>query len=206
MDGLALKHQNKRKRLARRKILYERPANQNRTEDGTLIIDMDKIRLEAEKGAYAKTRDARKERYQVDEKFAASQECGHSIGRLAKQLKWDSETAMRRIGAGFRFAEIVTEYNKDILGAPNPNPRAMDMNKIGGLSTREMTAEHIRTLTSNYMRLIGALEMASLGGIGKMQLFRILSLACVEDADTDNWGDRQVGALILGLDSIAAAI
>lgn len=198
----------KRKKRGKRRVLYERPAG---LPSNVRIIDMEAERAKQELAAFEETKRQRMLTHGLngddtaDVKFAGSQECGHSIGRLARQLKWDRETAASRIGAGFRFAEIVVEYNKDVLGAPNPNPKAMDMNRIGGKSTREIGQDRVKSLTNDYMRLIGALEMAAIDGrAGKMHLFRIMSLACIEDIGCENWPDRQVSDLIRALDAVAA--
>lgn len=192
----------KRKKRNRRRVLYERPPG---LPSNVRLIDLEAERMKADLSAFNETKARRMEHHGVDDKFAASQECGHSIGRLARQRKWDRELSAQRIGAGFRFAEIVVEYNKDVLGAPNPNPRAMDMNRIGGLSTRDVSKERARQLTNDYMRLTQTLQMATLDGMsGRMHLFRLLSLACIEDAPTENWPEKQIMELEKALDAVAA--
>lgn len=169
-------------------------------QGGRRVIDMEAERTRMQLAAFDATKARRMEQHGVDEQFAKSQECGHSIGRLSRQLKWSNETAARRIAAGFRFAEIVTEYNKDVLGAPNPNPPAMDMNRVGGFSTREITKDRIKSLTNDYMRLIGALDMVG----PRHHLFNVMRIACIEDSGTENWGEKQLVDLIKALDAVAA--
>lgn len=190
-----MKAQNRRRR--KRKIIYERPPSE---PFGMRVIDMQSEKAARERAAFDETKARRMIQHEVDEHFAKTQECGHSIGRLARQLKWNNETAARRIAAGFRFAEVVCEYNKDVLGAPNPNPPAMDMNRIGGKSTRDVTQERIKSLTNDYMRLIGALDMVG----PRQHLFNVMRIACVEDAGCENWGDKQVVDLVKALDAVAA--
>jgi len=215
-----LKPQNKRKRLARRNILYERPTNQNRTEDGRRIIDLDQLRFAAEANAFKQTKEQRMRMYGLDErsqsdvKFAGDQECGHSVGRLLRHLAKhgyfgrDKETidltVMRLNAASIRYSEIMVAYNKDILGVRTTIP-AMDMNRVGGQSTRQVSKQEIDAITANYTRLMGALEMACKGKLSKAEMFRIMRLACLEDAITDNWPDRQIQHLVVGLDAVAAA-
>lgn len=192
-----MKAQNIKKRRKRLKVVtFER---ETKADDGRAIVDLASERDARERAAFDETKVSRMERYQVDEKFAKSQECGHVIGRLSRQLKWDSETSSRRIGAGFRFAEIVTEYRKDVLNSPNPNPPAMDMNKIGGLSTREITEDRVKRLAKEFM----AIHMA-LGNAGPAAyLFRLLDMTCIEDVDTSNWSLAQTRDLINALDAVA---
>lgn len=194
-----MKPQN-RKRRKRRKVLYERPPEPL----GLRTIDLTYEREVRERAAFDETKARRMLQHDVDEKFAKSQECGHSIGRLARQLKWDNETAARRIAAGFRFAEVVTEYNKDVLGAPNPNPPAMDMNRIGGMSTREIDKRQIDRVTTAYMAIRGALGFNSKDGTNDAtRMYRVMIQACIEDMDTSNWPDRQIRDLLKALDAVA---
>ena len=188
-----MKAQNRKRRRKVKTIVYPQ-------QDGRRIIDIYAEKAFRERAAFDETKARRMIQHAVDENFAKSQECGHSIGRLSRQLKWSNEVASRRISAGFKFAEIVTEYNKDVLGAPNPNPPAMDMNRIGGMSTREITGDRIKSLTNNYMRLVMALDMAG----PRWRLMNIMRLACIEDCPTENWGDKQVVDLVKGLDAVAA--
>lgn len=170
-----------------------------REEDGRRIIDLHAEKASRERAAFDETKERRMVMHHVDDKFARSQECGHVIGRLARQLKWNDEVAGRRIAAGFKFAEIITEYRKDVLASPNPNPAAMDMNKIGGLSTREVNAERIKRLSNDYMAIFGALGQAGPASY----LFRLLDMTCNEDATTDNWPPHQIRDLIKALDAVA---
>ena len=190
----------KRKRRKKIRTITFPPKEQG----GRRVIDMEAERTCMQLAAFDATKARRMEQHGVDEQFAKSQECGHSIGRLSRQLKWSNETAARRIAAGFRFAEIVTEYNKDVLGAPNPNPPAMDMNRVGGFSTREITKDHVKNLTNKYVALRGALGFNSdNGGAQACMMYRVLTMTCIEDADTSNWPERQLRDLLKGLDLVA---
>lgn len=157
-----------------------------------------------ERAAYGETVERRMSHHGVPEYFAKSQECGHGVGRLMKKICKNDEDgqllAADRIAAAFRFQEIVVEYGKDVLGSPSPNPRAIDMNAVGGLSTREIDEDRVKRLTNDYMRLRGALGM-----VGEPhRMWRVMMLACVEDADLTNWPAPQVKDLVKGLDAVHA--
>lgn len=192
-----MKPHNRRKKKLRVVRFDPKP----KTEDGREVIDLQAEKAARERAAFDETKERRMRQHQVDEKFARSQECGHAVGRLARQMGWKDEVATRRIGAGFRFAEIVTEYNKDVIGAPSPNPRAMDMNKIGGYSTREITQDRVKRLTSDYMTLRQAIAMGTKDG---SRAYRLLMLACVEENSCDNWPEKQVVDFVKALDAVAA--
>ena len=188
-----------RKRRRLRVVKFDQPRESN----GLRIINMLADKEARERADFEETRLRRIKQFnlQSDPDFAAKQECGHPVGRLARQLQWSDETATRRIAAGFRFADVVTAYNKDVLGAPNGNPQAMDMTKVGGLSTREITQERIQSLKAAHTAIMDALATTG----RKWELLRVLTLACVEDCPTENWNSKQVYDLVKALDTIASA-
>lgn len=191
-----MKAQNRKKRKRIRTVVIP-----PKFTDGRRVIDADAARRGLELSAFKETVERRMTQDNVPESVAKSQEHGHVIGRLAEQLRWDKELAGQRIAAGFRFSEVVTEYRKDVLGSPNPNPPAMDMNRIGGFSTRGVSQERAKSLTNDFMAIHQALGQAGRASY----LFRLLDMVCVEDAPTENWPDGQIRDLEKALDAVSSA-
>jgi hypothetical protein len=208
-DGATrMKARNKSQRRRSRTVYFP---PKPKTEDGTPLIDRQAEAAELERAAYDQTKERRMTMHQVDDKFARSQECGHSIGRLLYALGdagWfgrDKESQRQKIGeliaASVVYEEVHTAWLK-IKGVPSPNPRAMDMNRIGGFSTDDLSQEQIDRINNRYMKMIGS---GALGGMDKPGTYYVglLRSAIMEDSELGNWHDPQVRDLIKALEVVA---
>ena len=160
----------------------------------------------ADASAWKQSVEARAERLQVLPSVAIRPEYGHTLGLfLIYQERHgviDEETVRDCLDAGAHFGRVVSAYSKEVLGAPNPNPPGMDMNRIGGKSCNEPTPDEIRQISNSFMALVSCLDRTG----PRNEKMRVLRELIICDAEWANWPDRMLRDALAGLKAISAML
>lgn len=141
-------------------------------------------------------------RYGVSAQIAKGQEVGHGLGRLVLRLQQTGRMtryhASIMLNIASRCEEVIRSYNTQVLGAPSPSPRGVDMHRVDNGESRDELPDHIlSSIRRDYDRIRKA--------VTERPNWLALERYCLGDHDLERWKVGDIRKLLIALDNVRDA-